>query len=218
MSETLQPPPHATDDLIEQARVLFSGECRFMFGVHRRDQIPECTLPEFAFIGRSNVGKSSLINTLTFRRSLARTSHTPGRTQQLNYFDLQERLYIVDMPGYGYAKVSKTISSAWRSLMREYLYERWALKRVYVLVDSRIGLKPLDLDMFQRLDETAVSYRVVLTKVDKISMEQRAKLSTHIEDILRMHPAAHPKILETSAAKKHGLEMLRYDIYQLYTT
>ena len=146
----------------------FNGECDFVAAAASLDRIPPESLPEIAFAGRSNVGKSSLINALTGRKALARTSHTPGRTQQLNFFTIQEQFLLVDMPGYGYAKVSKTTRKSWDDLIKQYLRGRVSLKCVFLLIDSRHGLKESDREMMKMLDETAVAYRIILTKADKL--------------------------------------------------
>ncbi len=200
---------------IEAARKLFAGSCEFVLGVAALKQLPEPNMSEVAFIGRSNVGKSSLINALTGRKDLARTSNTPGRTQQLNFFNLGEQMYIVDLPGYGYAKVSKSQVQDWTKLMKNYLRGRPNLRCVFVLVDSRHGLKPTDIEMMKMLDETAVNYRVVLTKCDKQKTEQLAKTEAQILDTLKKHAAAQPTIAKTSAWKKYGLDELHVQIMRL---
>jgi len=194
---------------IEEARKLFAGSCDFMLGVAGLKQLPAADLPEIAFAGRSNVGKSSLVNALTGRKTLAKTSHTPGRTQQLNFFNLGERMYMVDMPGYGYAKVSKTQRDEWTQLIFDYLRGRPTLRCVFILIDSRHGLKDTDIDLMKMLDETAVQYRIILTKTDKVKSQELAKVTDSIVKTLKMHAAAFPEILATSAQKNIGLDEAR---------
>ncbi len=193
----------------EHARKLFAGSCDFMLGVASLQQLPDAQIPEIAFAGRSNVGKSSLLNALTGRKALARTSHTPGRTQELNYFNLSDHLYMVDMPGYGYAKVSKEKITAWTSLIFSYLKGRSTLRCVFILVDSRHGIKTSDKELMKMLDSSAVSYRIVLTKIDKVKREDLERLSNKVIEILKDHPAAYPEIIKTSSFKKEGIEELR---------
>lgn len=194
---------------LETARKIFAGPCDFMLGVVGLPQLPDAALPEIAFAGRSNVGKSSLVNALTGRNTLARTSNTPGRTQELNYFNLGDRLYMVDMPGYGYAKVSKEKIKAWTSLIFAYLRGRPTLRCVFILVDGRHGLKPTDIELMEMLDSSAVSYRIVLTKVDKVKAQDLEKTIAKILLTLKDHAAAYPKILYTSSIKGTGIPELR---------
>lgn len=188
---------------------LFAGPCDFVLGVADLVQLPEADRPEIAFAGRSNVGKSSLINALTGRKNLARTSNTPGRTQQLNFFDLGGVFYLVDLPGYGYAKVSKSERNAWNKVLRDYMRGRATLRCVFVLVDARHGIKDNDTEIMELLDEAAVPYRIVLTKTDKVKREQLAQLETAIMARLKKHAAAFPEIIHTSSEKKFGLADLR---------
>jgi GTP-binding protein len=198
---------------IESARKLFAGSCDFVLGVAGLSQLPTADRGEIAFAGRSNVGKSSLLNALTGRVALARTSHTPGRTQQLNYFDLGGQIYLVDMPGYGYAKVSKSQRDEWHALIRSYLSGRPNLRCVMLLVDARHGVKDSDLELMKMLDETAVSYRIILTKTDKTKSQEREKLIAGIKDVLKKHAAAHPEMTLTSSHKENGIAELRAIIY-----
>ncbi|MGB1540320.1 MAG: ribosome biogenesis GTP-binding protein YihA/YsxC, partial [Rickettsiales bacterium] len=193
----------------EFARKLFAGQCQFMWGAATIEQLPPMGLPEVAFVGRSNVGKSSLINALTGQKALARTSHTPGRTQQLNFFDLGGKLMLVDLPGYGYAKVSKTQVANWTALMKRYLAGRQVLHRVCLLVDSRHGLKPSDLEMMDMLDIAAVTYQIVLTKMDKLKPGQRKARIEEVQKALATRPAAHPEVMATSSVAKEGMDALR---------
>ena len=194
---------------LEDARKLFAGNCDFMLGVAGLNQLPEANMPEIAFAGRSNVGKSSLVNALTGRNTLAKTSHTPGRTQQLNFFNLGDRLYMVDMPGYGYAKVSKTQRDAWTQLIFDYLRGRPTLRCVFILIDSRHGLKDTDIELMKMLDETAVQYRIILTKTDKVKNEELKKVTDKITATLKTHAAAFPVLTATSAHKGGGIPEAR---------
>ena len=204
-----------TEEEIEAGRLLFAQECTFLLGAAGLDQIPESALPEIAFAGRSNVGKSSLVNALTGRKTLARTSHTPGRTQQLNFFDLGGRLMMADMPGYGYARAPKAEVEKWTRLVNAYLKGRQQLLRVLVLIDARHGLKEVDHKVMKMLDTSAVSYQVVLTKVDKVKPGPLEKLLEKMRGELSRHVAAHPIIRCTSSAKKQGIEELRAEILRL---
>jgi GTP-binding protein len=197
------------DENLEAARKLFAGPCDFVLGVAALGQLPVSGRPEVAFAGRSNVGKSSLVNALTGRRTLAKTSNTPGRTQQLNYFDLGGLLYLVDMPGYGYAKVSKAQKAEWNSLIRAYLRGRSTLRCVLMLVDARHGLKDSDLELLSMLGEAGVSCRIVLTKADKAKAADLDKIIAEIEKALKDHACAFPEILVTSSEKSTGLDDLR---------
>ena len=198
---------------LERGRLLFRAPCEFLLGAASLSQLPEPNATEVAFAGRSNVGKSSLLNALTGRNGLARTSNTPGRTQQLNFFFLgnleKQGLYVVDLPGYGYAKVSKKLVKDWVKLMREYLRGRPNLRRVFVLVDGRHGLKDSDRELMSMLDETAVSYQIVLTKSDKVKLSEQEKIIAKTEKAIAKNVAAHPKVLITSSVKGYGLDELR---------
>lgn len=206
------------DNPTGSARKLFAQDCIFTRGVDTLASLPDPSVPEIAFAGRSNVGKSSLINSLLGRKALARVSNTPGRTQQLNFFLLGQNLYIVDMPGYGYAAVSKTKLKVFSNLIQNYLRGRLPLKRVFLLIDSRHGLKPPDLEVMSMLDIAGVSYQIVLTKEDKCSAAHLEKLYTNLSETLKTHPAAFPVIIGTSSVTKQGLSMLQNTIAELVFT
>jgi len=197
------------EEAVTFGRWLFAQECVFLRGVASLDGLPPMDLPEVAFAGRSNVGKSSLVNALTGRKSLARTSNTPGRTREINFFQLGGRIMLVDLPGYGYAQVSKSQVTAWTRLVRDYLAGRANLRRLMLLVDARHGLKPGDLDMMTDLDRAAVSYQIVLTKADKVPAAHLPGLLDTLARELATHPAAHPHIEVTSAREKTGIDALR---------
>ncbi len=203
-----------TAEALEKGRWLFTQECLFVRGVQTIPDLVEFGLPEVAFAGRSNVGKSSLINALTGRHSLARTSNTPGRTQQLNFFSLSDYLYLVDMPGYGYAKAPKPIVAEWRKLIETFLRGRPTLHRTYVLLDGRVDIKQHDIDIMTMLDRTAVSYQIVLTKCDKLGPLQLEKKKQEIQTLIQKHSAAHPIIMATSSEKGTGIAELRAEIAQ----
>ncbi|WP_035723535.1 ribosome biogenesis GTP-binding protein YihA/YsxC [Fodinicurvata fenggangensis] len=197
---------------LEEGRLLFSAECRFLLSVADAEQVPASDLPEVAFAGRSNVGKSSLVNALTGRKTLARTSNTPGRTQQLNFFDLGGRLMLSDLPGYGYAKAPKADVARWTRLTRAYLKGRPQLRRILLLVDSRHGLKTADREIMKELDKAAVSYQAVLTKTDKIKQEALAQVIVSMAGELKTHPAAHPDVMVTSSQAGLGIPELRAEL------
>lgn len=199
----------AADQALEAGRRLFAQECRFLVSAADARQLPETGLPEVAFAGRSNVGKSSLVNSLTGRKTLARTSSTPGRTRLLNFFDLGGRLVIVDLPGYGYARASKSAIKDWTGLTRRYLKGRQPLTRVCLLIDARHGLKDGDRAVMTALDEAAVSYQAVLTKADKTKPDHLAAVVEATTGELARHGAAHPEIMVTSAAAGRGIAELR---------
>lgn len=205
--EAARPGPSAEE--IEAGRLLFAGECAFFFGAQRLEQLPPPGLPEVAFAGRSNVGKSSLINALTGRRSLARASNTPGRTRQLNFFDLSGRVVLVDMPGYGYAQAGKDIKADWQGLMFAYLRGRPTLQRVVLLLDARIELKASDHAVMELLDAAAVTYQLVLTKVDGVGRGALARKQAEVAALAAKHPAAYPETLATSSDDGTGIEELR---------
>ena len=203
--ETGAPGPEA----IEFARVLFARPSSFVMGAAEIEQLPDTNLPEVAFAGRSNVGKSSLINGLVGRKDLARASNEPGRTREVNLFDIDGRLRLADLPGYGWAKASKTTARKFQNLGRAYLRGRPNLMRAYLLIDSRHGLKPPDLEAMDALDQAAVSYQIVLTKADKLKAGELERVLLRTSDAISKRPAAHPEVLATSSAKGAGLPELR---------
>lgn len=188
-------------------RALFAKPVRFVAGVATMEQFPEMSLPEVAFIGRSNVGKSSLLNALVNNSRLARISGTPGATRQLNFFNLHETLHLVDVPGYGYAKAAKKDVKKWQGLLFDYLRGRRQLARAFVLIDARHGVKDADNEMLKRLDDAAVSYQFVLTKADKA--DNLDAVRNNVLAVARTHPAAHPGIVTTSAHDNNGIEALQ---------
>ncbi len=194
-----------TAEQLEYGRWLFAQQCDFMRGVADLGGLPDSSLPEVAFAGRSNVGKSSLVNALTGRKTLCRTSQSPGHTQQLNFFELGGKLRLVDMPGYGYAKVSRGLSQAWTELAKDYLRGRPNLVRVLMLIDSRHGAKDSDLEIMQILDETAVSYQIVFTKIDQLKKGQPPVRNFSQSE----HAAMMNEVFETSSEKKTGINLLQ---------
>jgi GTP-binding protein len=199
-------------EAIEAARVLFCGQCDFMMGAAKIEQLPPTDLPEVAFAGRSNVGKSSLINGLVSRHRLARASNEPGRTREVNFFVLAEQIRLVDLPGYGFARASKDTARKFQNLGRDYLRGRPNLKRVYLLIDSRHGLKAPDLEAMDTLDLAAVSYQIVLTKSDKIKPAELEQVLAETIKGISKRPAAFPRVLATSSEKGPGLPELRAEI------
>jgi GTP-binding protein len=204
-----------TEEQIETARVFFAQPVSFMMGAVRMDLMPAPDLPEVAFAGRSNVGKSSLINGLVGQKDLARASSEPGRTREINFFLLAERMRLVDLPGYGFARVSRSIADKFQDLGRAYLRGRPNLKRVYVLIDARHGLKKVDLEALDALDVSAVSYQIVLTKADKIKPHEVDKVVAETLQAIAKRPAAFPRVLATSAEKGDGMPELRAEIVRL---
>ena len=197
------------DMTIAEARKLFAGPCDFVWGTADIASLPPATLPEIAFVGRSNAGKSSLVNALTNRLSLARVSHTPGRTREINFFRLSDSLMLADLPGYGYARASKTMSAEWQRLIFAYLRGRPNLRRVVVLIDARRGVMDNDKQAMALLDQAAVSFAIVLTKIDQLGP---AELEAAVDEAgaeSRRHTAAYPEILATSAHKRIGLDPLK---------
>jgi GTP-binding protein len=205
----LFPPRAVAADLLAAGRRLFAREARFVAGAAEPAALPPETLPEIAFAGRSNVGKSSLVNALTGRRVLARISHTPGRTRQINFFDLGGALMLVDLPGYGYAEASKAAVKRWTGLVRRYLQTRAALRRVCLLIDARHGIKEVDRPLLEMLDRAGISYQIVLTKTDKLGPTALAETAERVTAELASHTAAHPEIHLTSAEQRRGIAALR---------
>jgi GTP-binding protein len=207
----------AAAGLGEAARRVFSGPVAFLKSAPALRFLPDPAVPEVAFAGRSNVGKSSLLNRLTNRTGLARTSNTPGRTQELNFFDVGRPLLfrLVDMPGYGFAKAPKDVARKWRHLINDYLRGRAVLKRALVLVDARHGLKDIDLEIMRMLDEAAVSYRLVLTKADKVKASELETVTAATAAAAAKRPAAHPEVLATSSETGLGIESLRRAVLEV---
>lgn len=201
-----------TQNLLKQANWLFAQECVFTAGAATQVALPPPTLPEIAFAGRSNVGKSSLINALTGRRTLVKVSQTPGRTRQVNFFALANKLMLVDLPGYGYAEASKKQIAGWTKLINDYLKGRANLHRVCLLVDARHGLKPLDKKIMKLLDDAAVCYQLVLTKADKTQTAETEALIASIAADAANYPAMHPDVLLTSSREAEGIETLRMEL------
>jgi GTP-binding protein len=211
---TLPFPLAAEDDpeRIEAGRKLFAGPVEFLKGVVALDGLPPGDRPEVCFAGRSNVGKSSLINALTGRRALARASNTPGRTREINYFSLGSRLYLVDLPGYGYAEAPVAVVRKWQALLRAYLAGRPTLRRAFLLIDARHGIKPPDAEIMALLNKAAVTFQVVLTKADKPAAVELGRTIDGVRARLASEPAAFPEIMLTSAETGAGLDVLRAEI------
>ena len=203
----LAPEPEA--DVAEAARQLFAGPVDFVKGVVAMDGLPAADRPEVCFAGRSNVGKSSLINALTGRKSLARASNTPGRTQEINYFALGDQSYLVDLPGYGFAKAPVAVVAKWQALLKNYLAGRPTLRRAFCLIDARHGIKPVDHEIMTLLDRSAVPFQVVLTKTDKLGPNALKPVIAQVEEELQKHPAAYPELVITSSEKGQGIAPLR---------
>jgi GTP-binding protein len=204
------------DELAERARKLFAGPVEFLKSAPGLQFLPDPELPEIAFAGRSNVGKSSLLNALTNRKGLARTSNTPGRTQELNFFDVAQppQLRLVDMPGYGFADAPKDLVRRWRFLVNDYLRGRAVLRRTMVLIDARHGLKPVDLEIMEMLEAAAVGYQLVLTKIDKVKATALSEMLTRTTREAAKHVAAHPQLIATSSETGTGMAELRRAILQ----
>ncbi|MBS0520257.1 MAG: YihA family ribosome biogenesis GTP-binding protein [Proteobacteria bacterium] len=206
-----------TPEEIEAARKLFAGSCEFVAGAASFESLIPVGPPEVAFAGRSNVGKSSLVNALTGRKTLARTSSSPGHTRQINFFDLAGRLYLVDLPGYGFAQVSKSMKETWQDLASAYLRGRPTLKRVCLLIDSRHGVKDSDRETMKNLDAAAVSYQIVLTKADYLKPAEIPRAVAAAEAVARKYAAAHPRALATSSQTGFGIAELRAEILAVAT-
>ncbi len=194
---------------LEKGRLLFARGADFVKGVVAMDGLPPADRLEICFAGRSNVGKSSLINALTGRKNLARASNTPGRTQEINFFTLGESHYVVDLPGYGYAEAPVAVVEKWQKLLKAYLSGRVSLRRAFVLIDTRHGIKAVDHEIMTLLDQSAVTFQVVMTKADKVKEAERDKILAQVRKALSKHPAAYPELLMTSSEKGWGIENLR---------
>lgn len=203
------------DASLERGRLLFAGEVNFLKGVVAMNGLPPADRIEICFAGRSNVGKSSLINAVTGRKALARASNTPGRTQEINFFTAADDLYVVDLPGYGYANAPVAVVEKWQKLLKQYLAGRVNLRRVFVLIDARHGVKSVDHEIMTLLDQSAVTFQVVLTKADKIKTSEHAKLIENVSKALAKHPASFPTLLMTSSEKGDGIAHLRATIARL---
>ena len=201
--------PEQEHAVLEAGRLLFAGPVDFVKGVVAMSGLPPADRMEFCFAGRSNVGKSSLINALTGRKSLARASNTPGRTQEINYFALGAARYMVDLPGYGYAEAPMAIVAKWQRLLKSYLAGRQTLRRAFVLIDTRHGVKPVDDEIMTLLDRSAVAFQVVMTKADKVSQAVQEANIDQVRGALSKHPAAYPEMVVTSSEKGDGIETLR---------
>ncbi len=205
-------PEGRTPAEIEAARKLFAGPCDFISGAASVESLPPIALPEVAFAGRSNVGKSSLVNALTGRSTLARVSARPGHTRQINFFDLAGRLYLADLPGYGFAQVSKSMKESWQDLASAYLRGRPTLKRICLLIDSRHGVKDSDHETMKNLDRAAISYQLILTKTDQLRQAEIPRAIAAAQAAARKHGAAHPEVLPTSSETGFGIPELRAEI------
>jgi GTP-binding protein len=201
--------PEPEEAAREAGRLLFAGPVDFVKGVTSMAALPPADRLEVCFAGRSNVGKSSLINALTGRKSLARASNTPGRTQEINYFTLGDSRYLVDLPGYGFAEAPVAVVAKWQALLKQYLAGRQTLRRAFVLIDARHGVKAVDEEILRLLDRSAVTFQAVLTKVDKINRSERDAVVLQVKAALAKHPAAYPEIVVTSSEKGEGIETLR---------
>ncbi len=209
MTITFPLAPAPDDASREKGRLMFAGPIDFLKGVVAMSGLPPADRVEVCFAGRSNVGKSSLINALTGRKALARASNTPGRTQEINYFTAGDSHYLVDLPGYGYAEAPVAVVAKWQTLLKSYLGGRQTLRRAFVLIDMRHGIKKVDDEILTLLDRSAVTFQVVLTKADKIKASEHEKILTQVRAALQKHPAAYPEIVVTSSEKGDGIETLR---------
>ncbi len=207
--------PEPDDFSREKGRLLFAGETDFVKGVVAMSGLPPADRMEVCFAGRSNVGKSSLINALTGRKGLARASNTPGRTQEINFFTAGESHYLVDLPGYGYANAPLPVVEKWQKLLKQYLSGRQSLRRAFVLIDTRHGVKKVDEEILKLLDSAAVTFQVVMTKADKVKLHEREQILDQVRGALAKHPAAYPEIILTSSEKGDGIETLRATIATL---
>ncbi len=209
MNQLPFPVSEPTEADLDAGRVLFRQQTEFLKGVVAMTGLPPADRVEVCFAGRSNVGKSSLINALTGRRGLARASNTPGRTQEINFFELADSHYLVDLPGYGFANAPVPVVEAWQRLLKAYLAGRPTLRRAFVLIDARHGIKPVDKEILDLLDRSAVTFQTVLTKADKVKEKDRARVLEQVRAALSKHPAAFPEIVVTSSEKGDGIDTLR---------
>ena len=209
MALQFQHAPEPEDEAREKGRLMFAGPVDFVKGVTSMAALPPADRLEICFAGRSNVGKSSLINALTGRKNLARASNTPGRTQEINYFALGDTRYLVDLPGYGYAEAPVAIVAKWQALLKQFLQGRVTLRRAFVQIDTRHGVKAVDEEILTMLDRSAVTFQVVMTKADKVNRETREANIAQVMGALAKHPAAYPEIIVTSSEKGEGIETLR---------
>ena len=202
-------------DDIEAGKKLFSKKLSFKLGINNQEDLPQNNLPEVAFAGRSNVGKSSLINNLTFQKNIARVSKKPGSTQQINFFEIPEMLRIIDLPGYGFAKVSKSDKEEWNKLTQQYFITSSSLNRVFLLIDGRRGIKDIDINFMKNLEKFAIVFEVIVTKIDKLDYKNAGKLVSEIEKINSTFTTAFPRVILTSSINSNGIDKLRAEIFRL---